>query len=158
MRQFFLIGMLFIPVTTLLAIVVADVRQPQLIAWSETMQDAGVGISVATDKAVYTQGESINMVMQLVNRTEHDVTWQFRNGQRYDFVIKAANGDEIWRWSRGRMFTMALGQITLGPPANRQVVYSETYQGKLAPGTYTITALLADLHQDISASLSIIVQ
>jgi len=95
------------------------------------------GISLTTDKMSYSIGEPIKMILKVFNYTEEDVTFYFNTSQRYDFIIEDEEGNEVWRWSQDMMFTMALGEKTLGP-TNTEVIYTTEYTNKLIPGYYKI--------------------
>lgn len=71
------------------------------------------------------------------------MTITYRSGQYYDFWVEQ-NGREVWRWSRGRMFTQALVNQTLNAGAVLQFSAQWDGQGRdgkpVAPGTYTVHA------------------
>ena len=69
------------------------------------------------------------------------ITFNFRNGQRYDFIIENEKGEKVWQWSQEKMFTMALGREILGHD-NPEIIYKYNYSGKLKPGSYKITGIL----------------
>lgn len=129
---------------------VPDISEAQ----GEKMRESGFGVSMTTDRAVYTAGQPINIELRVLNRTGENVTLQFRNGQRFDFAIAESGGKEIWRWSRGRMFTMALGTETLGP-GRTEVTYKETHTGRLAPGTYKVTGTVTASNRPMSGSVTV---
>lgn len=68
----------------------------------------------------------------------------FNSGQKYDIVIEK-NGTAVWRWSAGKMFTMAIVHQTIDPssPAQFQIQWDGKDAGgrPLAPGTYTVRAV-----------------
>jgi len=86
-----------------------------------------------TDKISYTIGEPITMTLKVFNYTEEEMIFHFNTSQRYDFIIEDEEGNEIWRWSEGRMFAQMLGEENLGPN-NPEVTYTAEYKGKLSPG------------------------
>lgn len=43
----------------------------------------------------------------------------------FDFVVPRVDGTEVWRWSRWKAFTLALGSITLQP--GQTLEYSATW-------------------------------
>jgi hypothetical protein len=60
-----------------------------------------------TSVQAYTSGAGVNLVLQVTNTAEAPVDVEFRSGQSFDFAV--LDGDrELWRWSRGQMFTQAL--------------------------------------------------
>ncbi len=115
------------------------------------------GATLSIDQTAYRTGEAINVVFEIFNYTDTSVTFAFNSGKRYDFIIEDRDGEEVWRWSDGKMFTQALGEESLeprGPPLS--------YKVRIAPdllsGTYTIRARLAATNRQISALIGIEVQ
>ena len=50
----------------------------------------------------------LEMDFVLSNNTTKDITLHFGSGQQYDVIITNENNQEVYRWSDGRFFTMAL--------------------------------------------------
>ena len=111
-----------------------------LIAYGNTISEdrnMNYGLSMMTDKISYSVSEPIIMTVKIFNYTEEDIVFYFNTSQRYDFIIEDEEGNEVWRWSQDMMFTMALGEKTLGP-TNTEVIYTTEYTNKLIPGYYKI--------------------
>ena len=126
-------------------------------AESRSVREAGFGVSVATDRAVYTVGEPIIIIeLQVFNRTGKEITLNFRDAQRYDFVIEDEEGNKMWQWSAGMMFAQVLGQETLGP-GKEELTYSATYEEKLTPGKYKVTGVLFAQDKPMSGNIVIVV-
>ena len=121
---------------------------------SSEERNMNYGISMMTDKMSYSVGESIKITLKIFNYTEEDIVFQFNNSQRYDFVIEDEEGNEIWRWSRDRMFAMVLGEEILGSN-NPKIIYATEYQGQLSPGYYKITGILVVKDRPMSGSIII---
>jgi len=115
------------------------------------------GISMSTNKMNYSVGEPITMTLKVFNYTEEDIVFQFNSAQRYDFIIKDENGNEVWRWSKDRMFVMVLGEETLGP-SNPEIIYTVEYKGKLSSGYYKVTGILVAKDRPMSGNVIIIVK
>ena len=115
------------------------------------------GISLTTDKMSYSIGEPITMTLKIFNYTEEDIVFHFNNSQRYDFIIEDEGKNEVWRWSKDRMFAMALGEETLGP-TNLEVTYTAEYKEKLKPGNYKITGIFVAQNRPMSGNIIIIVK
>ncbi len=114
----------------------------------------GFGVSIVTDKPVYALGEPVHIVFEVANHGAAPVTLRFSSAQRFDFVIEDASGADVWRWSAGRMFAAVMGQETLGPD-NPSLTYEAEFAGELAPGRYTIKALLTDGSRQVSATIGV---
>ena len=140
-----------------LAAVFAEGTRAQASAAEPLPQQGGFGAFLSTDKAVYRPGQPIRITFEVFNHTPTPVRFDFASGQRYDLVIEDRQGDEVWRWSAGRMFTMALGQETLGP-AKPRLTYEAEHTARLEPGRYKIKGLLTDVSRRISATIGVEVQ
>lgn len=112
------------------------------------------GISLSTDKMSYSIGESINMTLKVFNYTEEDVVFHFNTSQRYDFIIEDKEGNEVWHWSKDRMFSMMIGEEVLGLD-NPEIIYTAEYKGKLNPGYYKVTGILVVQDRPMSGSIII---
>ena len=118
---------------------------------------SGFGATMTTDRAHYRSGDTIRITFEVFNHTPAPVRFDFGTGQRYDVIIEDRQGNEVWRWSQGRMFTMALGQETVGP-ANPRLSYEIEVKADLAPGRYWIEGVLADTAGQLSAIVSVRVE
>jgi len=115
------------------------------------------GISMSTDKMSYSVGEPIKMTLKIFNYTEEDIVFHFNTAQRYDFIIEDEMENEIWRWSKNRMFAMVLGEEVLRPD-NPEIIYTAEYKGKLRPGYYKVTGILVAKDRPMSGNIIIIVK
>ncbi|MCM3595268.1 BsuPI-related putative proteinase inhibitor [Metabacillus idriensis] len=86
----------------------------------------------------------INMTVK--NHTDKEKNFEFSSGQKYEIIITDPNGAEVYKYSKGRMFTQALQYLTL-PPGESQT-YQETWDMKsagteLETGEYTVNVMFA---------------
>ncbi len=129
-----------------------------IIAYGNTIseeENMNYGISLMIDKMSYFVGEPIIMALKIFNSTEEDIVFRFNISKRYDFIIEDGKGNEIWRWSEGRIFAQMLGEEILGP-SNSEVIYSAEYKDRLSSGYYKITGIF--IAQDRPMSGSIIIE
>jgi len=115
------------------------------------------GISMSTGKMNYYVGETIMVTLKIFNYTQEDIAFYFNTSQRYDFIIEDKEGEEIWRWSKDKMFAMVLGEEALGPH-NPEVNYSAECKSKLSPGYYKVTGILVAQDRPMSGNVIIIVK
>jgi len=115
------------------------------------------GISMSTGKMNYSVGEPIVMTLKVFNYTEEEMIFHFNTSQRYDFIIEDEEGEEIWRWSKDKMFAMVLGEEALGPH-NPEVNYSAECKSKLSLGYYKVTGILVAQDRPMSGNVIIIVK
>ncbi|MEX2582082.1 MAG: BsuPI-related putative proteinase inhibitor [Gemmatimonadota bacterium] len=63
---------------------------------------------------VHTTRDTVSFVLQVTNTSRSTVVLTFPTGQTYDFLVRR-NGQEVWRWSAGQMFTQAMQEVRLSP-------------------------------------------
>ena len=110
------------------------------------------GISMSVDKISYSIDESIKINLKIFNYAEEDVGFHFNTSKRYDFIIEDEEGNEIWRWSKDKMFGMVLGEEILGQH-NLEVIYTAEYKDRLSPGYYKITGFFVAHKKPMSGSI-----
>lgn len=115
-------------------------------------------LSLASGKPAYSKGEPIELSLTVSNSSKTPVTLRFSSAKQYDFIVKK-DGQEVWRWSQGRMFAMALTEFTLEPQKSKsyRAAWPQTDGNKksVGPGTYEATAILAVSGQPLSATIPI---
>jgi hypothetical protein len=112
---------------------------------------------LTASKAVYAEGEPVELTLQVVNRGPRPVTLQFRDSQRYDFLIRNAQGQEVWRWSANQMFAQMLGQETLSPDGGN-LTYRVVARATLRRGSYTVMGVVPAIDAQMSALLEVTIQ
>lgn len=103
---------------------------------------SGPGKGVLTRVSVDTTQGTLRFAIVVENDTRKRVELDFPDGQTHDFAVLDDTGQEIWRWSTGRMFTQSMQNRLLD--ANDSVRYSEPWSAPHA-GRYT---LVAELHSE----------
>jgi hypothetical protein len=117
-------------------------------------QKTQYGILLSTDNVIYQSGKIITIKLKVFNYSAETIDFYFNSSQRYDFIIEDAEGNEIWRWSNGRMFAMVLGEEILGL-SNPEVIYTAEYKDKLSPGYYKITGIFTAQDRPMFGSIII---
>ena len=84
-------------------------------------------------------GDQVMFDLHVTNSSTKRIELRFRNGQTHDVAVFDAQGREVWRWSRGRMFTQAMQAKVIG--ASDTLTFSESWRPERA-GTYTAVASL----------------
>ncbi len=116
----------------------------------------GIEVSVTTDRAAYAPNEPIEIRLDVTNRTDTVVVFQFSDGQRYDFLIQDEGGETLWRWSADKSFIQVLGEERLVP--GDTLIYRERFDGSLIPGTYSVAGMLVATNHPLRASTTITVR
>jgi len=117
-------------------------------------QKTQYGILLSTDNVVYQSGEIITIKLKVFKYSAETIDFHFNSSQRYDFIIEDEEGNEIWRWSKDRMFAMMLGEEILGP-TNTEVIYTAEYKDRLSSGYYKVTGVFIAQEKPMSGSIII---
>lgn len=96
---------------------------------------------------VTVDGSTVTFTYEIENAGSSPVEVEYRDGQKFDIAV-SEDGDEVWRWSTGRMFTMALEQRELDP--GETATYEATWEDA-SYGEYTATATCAGQGVDARA-------
>lgn len=118
-------------------------------------QFEGFGISLSTDKSIYSINEPIIIKLKVFNYGNEEVTFHFRSSQRYDFSIFKGE-EEISRWSKNKFFLQVLGEIVLEP--EEIIVYEKKFEAKLEAGSYKVIGELTAEDKPLAASLTITIK
>ena len=73
----------------------------------------------------FSPGQPIAITLLLTNCVASDSRLFYPTSQRYDFIVKGAQGAEVWRWSTDQVFAQARGEVTIR--SGERVTYSETW-------------------------------
>ena len=95
--------------------------------------DAALAVSPASG------GDAVRFALAVVNASDRRVEVEFPDGRTRDFAVYDSAGRELWRASRGRLYTQLVQNTLLA--AGDSVVY-ETAWRPPAPGRYAVVAEL----------------
>ena len=84
-------------------------------------------------------GDEVRFQFHVTNSSSKRVELRFPSGQTHDVVVLDPQGREVWRWSRGRMFTQSMQNKVLA--ASDTLTFTETWRPDQS-GTYTAVASL----------------
>jgi len=96
----------------------------------------GDTIAASLDVAL---GQEVQFRFHVTNSSAKRVELRFPSGQTHEVVVLDPQGREVWRWSRGRIFTQAIQNRNLG--ANDTLTFTESWRPEHA-GRYTAVASL----------------
>ncbi|MGQ0815284.1 MAG: BsuPI-related putative proteinase inhibitor [Gemmatimonadota bacterium] len=102
---------------------------------------------LVTSLEVEVARDSVRFILHLTNSGTQPEVLGFRSGQRYDFEVRTAAGEKIWRWSDDRAFTMAMGSETLAPGESRQ--YSESWTPGNRSGAFIAVGRVVAMGREI---------
>lgn len=146
----------------LCAVLTAAVAQPKI-----PLRRA-VDWQVVPEQRTVQIGKPVVFILEVRNASPAPVELRFSSGQQFDvLVFKEGEWGERWRWSRGKMFTMAFTSIRLnfGEVKRFRVEWNQkddTGQ-QVPPGRYRVEAILLmrnpqGLREELKASASFTVR
>ncbi|KHF38435.1 BsuPI-related putative proteinase inhibitor [Halalkalibacter okhensis] len=101
----------------------------------EELEDSNWLFSVETDQL----SNELVVKLAVTNNQEEASSIDFSSGQKYELVLLDENGSEVYRYSEGKMFTMALVHETFEPNDSKEFEERINIED-LPKGTYTLEA------------------
>ena len=101
---------------------------------------------LASSVQVEVGDSDVRLVFHITNTSNRPVELEFGTGQRYDFAVRSADGGEVWRWSRDRMFTQMVGSETIAAGGNLK--YEERFPLR-GTGVFTAIAQLTSTNYPV---------
>ncbi|HEY6088745.1 MAG TPA: BsuPI-related putative proteinase inhibitor [Gemmatimonadaceae bacterium] len=95
--------------------------------------------------------EKLKFTLSVKNNTRKMLELKFPDGQTHDFMVKDFAGKEIWRWSKGRMFTSAMRSETL--KGKDETAFEESWNTEGQHGSFTAVAILKSNNFPIETSV-----
>ncbi len=99
--------------------------------------------------------EDVRFEFQVVNASDKKLEVKFANGRTHDWVVFDSLGNEVWRWSDGRLFTQAMQNKVL------RTDDSLRYDGSWSdapPGRYVAVATLSSANFPIERRVEFVVR
>jgi hypothetical protein len=88
-------------------------------------------IGLTSNKLVYKNTDTIAIALTVLNQNSVSNKVTFTSGRKYDFYLYK-NGQLIWQWSQGLMFSMAISNLVLEP--QKPLTYVAIFNQKLPNG------------------------
>ncbi len=120
---------------------------------------APVQLSMTLDKTELKEGEAVAIKITATNTTKAAQTLRFGSGQSFDVFVSDEAGQQIWSWGANKRFTMALRSVELQPGESK--TFDATWNGealpdfKMAPGTYSVQAVLTTIPRVYAAPVRV---
>ena len=124
-----------------------------------TRLEGGILYMLYTNQRIYNPGEPVRIIFSKTNVSGAPISLQYGTGQQFDILIMSG-GEEIWRWSHGKVFIMMITEVTLSPGESqvfREVWNQVDNQGRRVPQgrRYTITAWNTSTNVEVSLDIEI---
>lgn len=107
---------------------------------------------LASTLMVRVGGDTVRLVLSVLNTTADTVVLEFATGQRADFLIENPAGTEVWRWSEDRGFTQMLGTERL--PPGETLRYEAAWEPAGRSGRFEVVAWLTSPDRDVRRRVS----
>jgi Intracellular proteinase inhibitor len=86
--------------------------------------------------SIYHDKHTIQFIITLKNNTNEMKKVEFPTSQKYEIIIKNKNDKEVYRYSKGKMFTQAIETALI--KSGESMEWEEVWEhSSLAPGEYT---------------------
>lgn len=99
----------------------------------------GGNVALSAEPDPLAAGGPVVWAFVVTNAGDQALTFTFSSGQRGDVVL-SQDGDEVYRWSAGRVFTQAVEEVTVAPGSEE--VFELEGALEVEPGVYDLTAEL----------------
>lgn len=119
----------------------------------DAMPGDSIDLTVTMDPETPSPLEPLAFGLVLQNEGPDAVRLDFSSGQRFDFVVRDAAGEPVWRWSDDRSFIQALGSETM-PPGDSLVYQAELERG-LELGRYTVVGMVPTRNRSLRDSVEV---
>lgn len=116
-------------------------------AKNEARLDSRLNVTVAN--------HDVRLALALKNVGGKHAEITFPSGQSYDFVVVDSTGQEVWRWSKRRMFTSGVHNKQLAAGEGMQI--SEEWNAT-EPGRYTAIATLRSSNYPVEQRIDFVMQ
>ncbi len=115
-------------------------------AQQNSVESAQRSAALASSLAVNV-ADGVRFTLNVRNNSRRMVELKFPNGKTHDFYVLDENGREVWRWSRGRMFTQMLQNKLIKSKDN--AVFADRWSASNAHGKFTAVAVLASVNHPV---------
>ncbi|WP_051353045.1 BsuPI-related putative proteinase inhibitor [Thalassobacillus devorans] len=105
---------------------------------------------LAVDATVTPESDKVTFSFSMENQGDKRYDLGFSSGQKYEIVVKNGEGEEVYRYSKGQMFTQALETKTIAP--GESISFEEVWSKGVKPGDYDV-AISIEVHSINGKSL-----
>jgi hypothetical protein len=111
----------------------------------------GTTITSAFDVKV-ADANDVTFQLSVTNFTAKMLEIRFPNGLTHDFYVVDANGKEVWRWSKGRMFTQGIQNKLL--KSRSTTIFDEKWNPEGLEGEFTAVAVLRSNNHPVESRVT----
>lgn len=111
-----------------------------------------VADSLVASMEAQVRPSSVRLILYVTNNGDEPVDLTFRTSQRFDFVIRDADGVEVWRWSDDMAFLQAISHATLAPGESWDM--EAVWDPQDRSGVYEATGMLTASEHEVQQATS----
>jgi len=119
------------------------------------VEESQLTVSLTTDETNYQAGQPIQLYLVLENEGPEPLTLEFSSSQRYDFEIRNAEDELVWRWSDEMGFAQMLGSETVEPGG--ELHYEEEITQTLDSGSYRVIGYITARDVELKDEIDVVI-
>jgi Intracellular proteinase inhibitor len=99
-------------------------------------------VKVNPDVIRLSEARSLEVHLQLINRSKKSVNLQFNDSRKYDFILLDASGKKLAQWSDDQPVNQTPGYVIINPGERAEFVGNVSTRDMVAGRIYTLEALV----------------
>jgi len=97
-------------------------------------------VKVNPDVVRLSEARSLEVHLQLINRSKKSVNLQFSDSRKYDFILRDVSGKKLAQWSDDQPVNQNPGYVIINPGERAEFVGNVSTRDMVAGRTYTLEA------------------
>ena len=99
-------------------------------------------LKVVPDPIRLSDTRSLEVHLQLINRSKKPVNLLFNDSRKYDFILRDIGGKKLAQWSEDQPVNQTPGYVIINPAERAEFVGNVSTRDMVAGRTYTLEALV----------------
>ena len=99
-------------------------------------------LKVVPDPIRLSDTRSLEVHLQLINRSKKPVNLLFNDSRKYDFILRDIGGKKLAQWSDDQPVNQTPGYVIINPAERAEFVGNVSTRDMVAGRTYTLEALV----------------
>ncbi len=99
-------------------------------------------VKVNPDVIRLSEARSLEVHLQLINRSKKSANLQFYDSRKYDFILRDVSGKKLAQWSDDQPVNQTPGYVIINPGERAEFVGNVSTRDMVAGRTYTLEALV----------------
>jgi hypothetical protein len=99
-------------------------------------------VNVNPDIIRLSEVHSLEVHLQLINRSKKPANLLFNDSRKYDFILRDASGKKLAQWSDDQPVNQTPGYVIINPGERAEFVGNVSTRDMVAGRTYTLEALV----------------